>query len=83
MGLKEIMVACDVENIASKKVIENNYGVFKDIVVQNLGRENDGMEYRYIINVDESLKKYNEKVDFEIDRNGITENDVHMRKIFK
>ncbi len=61
MGLKEIMVCCDITNIASKKIIENNCGVFKDVVVQNLGRENDGKEYRYIIDIKEALKNIKKK----------------------
>lgn len=54
LGLKDVLISCSINNIASKKVIENNYGILRDIVYNY---SND-QEYRYDINIDESLKNF-------------------------
>ena len=54
LGLKDVLISCSINNIASKKVIENNYGILRDIVYNY---SND-QEYRYDINIDESLKSF-------------------------
>ena len=54
LGLENILITCDINNIASKKIIESNCGVLKDCITDKNGNE----EYRYNINVEESLNKY-------------------------
>jgi predicted acetyltransferase len=57
LGLKEVIVSCLEENIASAKVIENNYGILvstgPDII------KKDKVLRTYKIDVEESLNKYN------------------------
>lgn len=62
-GLKEVTIHCDDRNIGSSKIIENNYGVLKDVYIYN-GEEKSFIgrfHRRYIIDIEESLKKYDEK----------------------
>ena len=54
-GLKEIMVTCVEQNLGSAGIIENNFGVFKDMVFYS--KENHNMK-RYIIDVDDSIEKF-------------------------
>lgn len=54
-GLKEIMITCREENIGSSFVIENNFGIFKDIVYDS---DNDTNFKRYIIDVDNSINEF-------------------------
>ena len=56
-GLKEIMVTCVEQNLGSASIIENNFGVFKDMVF--FSKENCNMK-RYIIDVDDSIEKFEE-----------------------
>lgn len=59
-GLKEVIVSCLEENIASAKVIENNYGILfsvKPDIVQK-----DKMLKTYKIDVEDSLNRYSQGV---------------------
>ena len=56
LGVNDVLITCDIQNIASKKIIENNYGVLKDEIFDKYINK---QEYRYNINIDESLKLYN------------------------
>lgn len=56
-GIEEAMITCLEENEASKGVILNNGGVLKDKIEDDKGRVN----CRYIINVSESLRSFDEK----------------------
>lgn len=59
-GLKEVIVTCDVENIGSAKMIENNYGILESIGPNLV--EVGHMQKNYKIEVEDSLNKYNSKV---------------------
>ncbi len=48
LGLKKVLVTCDETNIASKKIIEANGGVFENSVKQAIGKPN---KLRYWINL--------------------------------
>ena len=58
LNLENVLVTAYEENIGSRKVIKNNFGVLKDTCIDCY----DKLSCRYIINVDESLKLYNKKV---------------------
>ena len=48
MGLSEILITCDDNNVASIKVIEKNDGLLKDKIVPEFAKENKLIR-RYII----------------------------------
>ena len=60
LGYEEITLCCEDNNIPSAKMIENNFGILKDIVTyKGPIKERQGKPHRkYIINVPESLKAY-------------------------
>ncbi len=63
LGLKDILISCDIRNYGSKKIIENNYGQLKDcIVINNDDSQYGNIEYRYIINISDSLTKYKSNI---------------------
>ena len=57
-GLKEVMVVCDERNLGSSGVIENNFGVIKDIVYNPKRNRNFK---RYIIDVDKSIDEFEKR----------------------
>lgn len=56
LGIEEVMISCRDWNIPSKKVIENNFGTFKDKI-----DDNGEPSCRYLINTRESIKKFEEE----------------------
>lgn len=54
-GLKEVMVICKEENMGSIGVIENNFGVFKDMVFDEKANSNFK---RNMIDVEKSIKEF-------------------------
>ncbi|MDE5630547.1 MAG: GNAT family N-acetyltransferase [Bacilli bacterium] len=54
-GLKEIMVVCEENNLGSIGIIENNFGVFKDMVFDS---KNNVNFKRYIIDVGKSIDEF-------------------------
>lgn len=54
-GLKEIMVVCAEDNIGSANIIENNFGIVKDMVFNPKRSCNFK---RYIIDVDKSIDEF-------------------------
>lgn len=63
LGLKEVMLGCDDRNIGSSSIIENNYGILKDTCIYNGEAKTQIGKFfrRYVIDVEESLKKYERK----------------------
>lgn len=63
LGIENALVTCYESNIASSKVIENNYGILKDKVIENFDENhNTQLLCRYIINVDESIKQFEDNI---------------------
>lgn len=58
-GLKTIMVTCRESNIGSSKVIENNFGILKDIIYMPTDKQN---QKRYIIDTEYSLKHFKKTI---------------------
>lgn len=59
IGIKTVLITCLDCNIGSRKIIENNYGILKDICIDESNSKYNGkLTRRYLINVDESLKLY-------------------------
>ena len=56
LGIEEVMISCRGWNTPSKKVIENNFGTFKDKI-----DDNEEPSCRYLINTRESIKKFEEE----------------------
>lgn len=54
-GLKEIMLVCAEDNIGSAGIIENNFGVIKNIIFDSKQGHNFK---RYIINIDKSIYEF-------------------------
>ena len=54
-GLKGIMVTCEEYNLGSTSIIENNFGVFKDIIFDPKSGKNFK---RYLIDVDKSIEEF-------------------------
>lgn len=54
-GLKEIMVVCRDDNIASIGIIENNFGVLKDTVLDS---KHDANFKKYMIDVEKSIDEF-------------------------
>lgn len=61
LGMDTILISCLYHNTASMKIIESNYGKLKDIKMDDTNTENNGkLTRRYLINIEESLRLYNE-----------------------
>lgn len=58
-GLEEVMIACDERNVGSINIIENNYGVLRDVCIDKPHK--GSLLRRYIVNINDSLQKYKEK----------------------
>ena len=55
INIEEVMIVCQVDNIGSQKVIENNLGSYKDTVLD----PTDNKYYkRYLIDVEKSLENF-------------------------
>lgn len=54
-NLKEIMVVCEEDNLGSIGIIENNFGVLKDMVFDS---KHDTNFKRYIIDVNKSIEEF-------------------------
>lgn len=52
LNIKEVMIVCQVDNVGSQKVIENNLGKYIDTVLDPTDNE---YYKRYMINVEKSL----------------------------
>lgn len=57
-GLKEVMVVCSDDNITSSRVIENNFGIFKNQVIDS---KHNSILKKYIIDVDKSVQEFEGK----------------------
>lgn len=60
-GLKEVMLSCNDRNIGSSSIMENNYAVLKDTCIYNGKAFVGEFARRYVIDVEESLRKYGRK----------------------
>ena len=60
LGIKNALVTCNVNNIGSRKVIENNYGILNDVCIDEFD-DNKQLIRRYIIDVDKSLDMFLKK----------------------
>jgi predicted acetyltransferase len=60
LGYKEIIISCADTNISSSRMIEKNYGVLKEKVIKKspIPGVEDRLWRRYIVNVKESIKRY-------------------------
>ncbi len=58
-GLEEVMITCDERNIGSINIIENNYGVLRDVCIDPPHKYS--VLRRYTVNIKDSLQKYEEK----------------------
>ncbi len=56
LGLSKVIITCNDENIGSRKIIENNYGLLTDVCIDY--EKKGKLLRRYIVNIDESLNKY-------------------------
>ena len=58
LGLTDILISCKEDNIASARVIENNFGIQKDLIF--IPEENTNFK-KYWINIEESLNNFEMK----------------------
>lgn len=58
LGLTDILISCKEDNIASARVIENNFGIQKDLIF--IPEENTNFK-KYWINIEESLNNFEVK----------------------
>lgn len=62
LGLTNVMICCDEQNIASARVIEHNYGQLKEVVVLNQGDDvpwgRGSLIRRYSVNVQHAITQY-------------------------
>lgn len=56
-GIEEVMITCNDWNTTSRKVIENNFGTFKDKINNDKGE----VCLRFLIKTRESIRKFEEK----------------------
>lgn len=70
LGINKTLVTCLDTNVGSRKIIESNYGKLEEICIDNLSPSFEGkLMRRYFIDVDESLKLYNENLNKTEDNN--------------
>lgn len=59
LSMKMVLITCLDSNIGSRKIIERNYGILRDICIdESNSKSNRQLMRRYLINVDESLNRY-------------------------
>lgn len=55
LGLEDVMITCKDNNVGSYKIIENNYGIQKDLIYI---KEENSYFRRYWINIDQSVLSF-------------------------
>lgn len=79
LGYKEIIVTCNHDNIGSSKVIENNSGEFIEEVEPDMINAINNTK-RYKINVEKSLKEYNNRTKNNLENFFTSDNENNNEK---